>query len=125
MPTLTLANTARVNAILDKLIRVHGGEIWTYRDLIEHRLQNGWRLEVMNVVDDAANRKAERDIERMRKSHGGWGPPVNECHPDRIKFEAAKAALKTGYRKDEYVLTDGDVCLMLEKMVFEYYRGRV
>ena len=105
--SITQARAGKASKHLDKKIR-YQDHVTTIGGWLQELVNDGYTLDTVMVVDHAKTRRTERAIESMKRGHGGWGPPVNECHPDRIKYEKLRAELIAGYKKPEYRLMNND-----------------
>lgn len=98
------AQAARASKYLDTLVRYHG-TIITRRQLIRDRiLVDDYSVVDRPIPDDAARRKAERELESMRRQ---WLPLGNECHPVTIRYNKLLIQSRSA-TKQEYLLMAPD-----------------
>jgi 2'-5' RNA ligase len=101
------AQQAKTDKFLDENGRSPDGTIITRRQRMDQRLADGWKVAVEDVKDDAAIARIKREMEQMMRGHSGYGPPANENHPDRIKYNALKKQLADGPKTKQYSISDG------------------
>lgn len=100
-----VAYEKRIEKVLGTLIR-SGGIVRTRKELIEFELANGGRLEIVQVKDESAVKKAEDSIRIMNR---GWVPTGNPNHPETIRYNELKAIVANPPTIPDYRMVKPDL----------------
>lgn len=120
MATLTAANTARQNAMLDKLVRTSRYGVVTYREFVTRTLADGGHEGTATVANEALRSKMQREYDLLNRGFNvPWG---NSSHPMTIKAQTLKNALAGTITCTEYRLyaPREEYWSVIPKMVYDF-----
>lgn len=91
-------NSAKMNNVLSKLVRVDGGKVMTKKEFIETLTKQEYKPQICLVEDESRIRFLEERIHSLRRC----APIGNENHPQTIQLRTFEKEYKNGPKKKVY-----------------------
>lgn len=124
-PSMSAAQQARLNKMLDKRIQDRSGNVSTYRELIAKRKMEGWTPQIESFVDNAATNKLRREWSTLRADmlrKQGRGDITKDAYMQWA--EAMQKDIDYGVKVPSYYLVSPDGQMWdIGKMLYEYATG--